>query len=103
MKSGYALGDDGFLVTKKSPDAVLDYPQNWGDWLNPTENITSKVVTVTPAGLTIDSSAIDSTKRFVTPWLSGGTVGVIYTVTTRIVTDQARTDSRSFKVQVLVR
>jgi len=84
----------------KDPDAVLDYRIDWSEWLAAAEVIDTSTVTV-PAGITLDSDSSDDTTA--TAWLSGGTAGETYTVTSRIVTDQGRTDDRSITIRILER
>lgn len=78
----------------KDPDDVLDYvfdftqSHDGGDgWLG-NDTIESYEVIV-PAGLTKDSDSESGGK--VTVWLSGGTAGIDYVVTCRIVTALGRT------------
>ena len=92
----------------KDPQAVLDYKFDWkaltndtgsSDWLATSETISSKTVTAS-SGITVDSSSITDTNTSVTVWLSGGTVGVEYTVTCQIVTSAGRTDERTITIRV---
>lgn len=98
-------------IFTKDPQAVLDYKFDWKaltngfdadateDYLEDLETIASHTVTA-EAGITVDSSSITDSATTVTAWLSGGTVGVHYTVTCQIVTSMARTDERSIIVKV---
>lgn len=88
---------------RKDPDAVLDYVFDWTVWLGGTDAIASYEITVQEidgddAPLTLDSHSDDG--QSVTVWLSGGTVDAYYTVACRIVTDDGRTDERTFTVHV---
>lgn len=76
--------DEGFVLT---------------DWLQAGETIATRTVTV-DAGLTKDSDSITDTNTSVTVWLSGGTVGTVYEVACKIVTNTPRTLEKSvfFKV-----
>jgi len=94
----------------KDPDDVLDYEFNWATkdsylndgsasdtgWLQ-GDTITTSTVTV-ESGLTLDSDSNNTVRAIA--WLSGGTDGVDYTVTNRIVTAAARTADRSILVRV---
>lgn len=84
----------------KDSDAVLDYAFEFEDWLSPSETINSITIIASP-GITVDSSS--NTTDTVTVWLSGGTAGVPYTVTCRIVTNQGRTDDRTMTIRVVNR
>jgi len=82
----------------KDPDAILDYQIDWSDWLASSETISTSTWTVA-SGITEDSDAkTDTTTKI---WLSGGTANTKYKITNRIVTNQSRTDDRSFYVYVL--
>jgi hypothetical protein len=81
----------------KDPDAVLDYGWDWSDWLEGGEIISTYLVTV-PSGITKDSDS--KTDSIVTAWLSGGTLGEIYTVLCHIVTDAGREDDRTIYVAI---
>ena len=81
----------------KSPLAVLDYSVDWSDWLATSETISTSTWSV-PAGLTQDSETETTTRA--TVFLSGGTVGTVYTVTNTITTNQGRTDARSLYITV---
>lgn len=83
----------------KDPNAVLDYINDWSDWLV-TDTIATSTWTV-PTGITKDSSS--NTTTTATVWLSGGTAGVSYTVVNRIVTAAGRTEDRSVVLMVLER
>ncbi len=84
----------------KDPSAVLDYGIDWSDWLESGESIATSTWTVTPSGLTVDSETEDADSTLI--WLSGGTAGVSYDVTNKIVTDNAtpRTDERTIRIHV---
>lgn len=83
---------------RKDPQAVLDYGTNWAAWLTDAETIVASTWEVTPAGLTVDSDTFDPT--LTTIWLSGGEVGVRYSVTNHITTSQGRQDDRTFHIDV---
>lgn len=85
---------------KKDPSDVLDWAFDWSNWLATGETIASHTVTV-QSGLTLDSST--DTADTVTAWISGGTVGVKYTVACLINTDQGRTAERTIYIQVAQR
>lgn len=82
----------------KDPDSVLDYGVDWGvpfnSWLG--DDVIDAVAWAVPTGLTKGAESNSDTVAKVR--LSGGTVGVIYTVTCRITTDRGQTDDRSFRI-----
>lgn len=80
----------------KDPDGVLNYVNNWADWLN-GDSITSS--TWTPdSGITVDSSDFDETTAWVI--LSGGTAGQEYEVVNHIVTAAGLEDDRTITITV---
>lgn len=81
----------------KDPDAVLDYQIDWSSWLATGETISSSDWVV-QTGITENSAS--NTTTTATIWLSGGTAGVTYTVTNRIVTTASRTNDRSLYITV---
>lgn len=82
----------------KDPQAVLDYAIDWSGWLAEGETVSSFPVTV-DTGLTVAQPATHSA-GVVTVWLSGGTAGKTYTVTSHVVTNQGREDDRSIRIRV---
>jgi hypothetical protein len=83
----------------KDPDAILDYRFDWSDWLD-GDTIVTAAATVT-TGATLASQSNTTTAH--TVWISGGTAGTRYTVTSRITTAAGRTDDRSIILHVLHR
>jgi hypothetical protein len=85
----------------KDPDAVLDYSINWEPWLADGDTIATSewIVTGPDSTLEVDSSGKSTTVT--TVWLSGGTLGQVYTVTNRVVTTEGRTDDRSIGFQMV--
>ena len=84
----------------KDPGAKLDYAVDWTAQLQASETISTSTWTV-PTGLTKVSEAISGGKAIV--WLSGGTVGVAYSVTNHIITNQSREDERTIPIVVVDR
>lgn len=83
----------------KDPDATVDYLFDWrAFYLADAETITSASAVVTPTGLTIDSDP--NTANDHTIWVSGGTRGETYLLTSRVVTSDGRTDDHSIHVIV---
>lgn len=80
----------------KDPDAVLDYQIDWSDWLG-ADTIATSTWTV-GTGITKDSDT--NTTTAATVWLSGGTAGMSYSATNRIVTALGRTDERTIQITV---
>lgn len=106
MTTTYRPQPDGIPIIDKSPVALLDYQIDWATlaWLNTGETISSFTTTIdTGLTLTLSSSTPTGVATLVTLWLSGGTIGQVYTCTVQIMTSGGRTDARSFKVNVVKR
>lgn len=93
----FYVDDDGYDAIDKDPDEVLDYQIDWSSNLDSGDTISTSTFTAA-TGLTKDSESNTTTAS--TVWLSGGTFGKSYLVTCRIVTAQARTKERVFRVHV---
>lgn len=95
----------------KDPSAVLPYEFVWGPdprrsdppWLGYAETITTQSISITPSGLTLEESTVTPDGKNVVVWLSGGTVGVVYTVACLITTTLSQTDTRRMSVYVQLR
>lgn len=94
------------VYIEKDPYAALDYTLDWTNWMPTGETISTVTVNVeTISGdsspLTLDSST--NTDYLITAYLSAGTVGNIYNVEYRIVTNLNKQDSRNIRVKVVER
>lgn len=87
----------GKVTFVKDPNASLDYPVDFADWLG-TDAIADHAVTVD--GVTLDSSSVVGT--WVIPWISGGTVGERGSATIRITTNSTppRIDDRTIYFRI---
>lgn len=86
---------------QKDPDAVIDFKQDWSEWVAATGDTIVTSTWIVPTGITKTNES--NTATTATVWLSGGTVGSSYQVTNRIVTAQGRTDDRTLQIVVLNR
>ena len=80
----------------KDPDETLDFPFNWKPELNGDTISTSEFLL--PDGLT--QVSVSNTPTTATIFVSGGTSGLIYRITHRIVTAGGRTRDRTINVLV---
>ena len=71
-----------------------------GNYLVTGETIASYTVTASDAGITIYDTALTDTSSSITLWLSGGVVGVWYSIVTHIVTSAGREDDRTFRILI---
>jgi hypothetical protein len=84
-------------IFEKDPSAVLDFVVDWSEFLPESDSIQSVTATAT-AGITIASSQFSGKKHVI--WLSGGTDGTSYLVTSRVTSTEGRVDERTFEVAV---
>ncbi len=75
----------------KAPTEVLDYQEDWSEWLG-VDTISLSTWTF-PVGITKNSSS--NTTTTATVWVSGGTLDTDYTTTNTIVTAGGRTATRT--------
>jgi len=85
------------FVAEKDPAATLDYQFNWAEWL--AGDTIAASTWAAADGLTVEED--DFTNVLTTVWLSGGTAGLAYAVTNRIVTALGRTDERTLSIVVM--
>lgn len=81
----------------KDPDSVVDFPFNWKPELG-TDTISSSTFLL-PDGMTLVSES--NTTNTATPFVSGGSVGLIYRIVNRIDTVGGRTYDKT--IYVLIR
>lgn len=81
----------------KDGEAELDFVFDWSEWLEDGEVISTYVLTVSD-GITKESDS--KTTDAVTVWLSGGTVGELYSISCKITTSLGRIDERTMKIRV---
>lgn len=103
MTTGYVVTGEGAAAKYtilKDPDAVLDYPFDWTEWL---AEISDTIVTATAAvtgSVLVDSCTVDLAGLIVVPIVSGGTVGEKCVLTVHITTNDGRQDDRSIYLQI---
>ena len=81
----------------KDPDAVLDYPMDWSDWLASGATIAASTWEA-DTGITKvrDTKTADRT----VVWLSGGEAGENYVVTNHVTDSDGREEERSLLIVV---
>lgn len=80
----------------KDPDSTVDFPFNWKAELGADTIFTSEFLL--PDGLTLVSES--NTTNTATPFVSGGSVGLIYRIVNRITTIGGRTYDKTAYVLV---
>lgn len=82
----------------KQPADVLDYTVDLTNWMVSGDTVTSTNASITPSGPSIEVTQGASSQPKI--WVSGGTNGKQYKVTTTIVTNGGRTKEIDFNVLV---
>lgn len=101
VESAVYYDNRGNAWIAKDPDAELDYPFNWGDWLADVGDAMVSVefiaegVTAAPIGIPENGVA--------GVMVSGGEVGQAASVTGRIVTAEGRKDDRTLHFKIVER
>ena len=80
----------------KDPDSNIDYGVNWSSWLQDGEIIVASEWIV-PDGLIGGFESFSDSNAAI--FLTGGTVGITYTLTNRITTNQNRIEDRSMLIE----
>jgi hypothetical protein len=94
------------LTRLHDPSDDLDYSFNWSEWLadvpdgDEADTISTSIWSVSGDDASLAGNDATNDNTSTTIWLSGGTAGVDYTVTNRIVTAGGRTKELSFIVSV---
>lgn len=105
-----SLDDEAPMETRyQDPGDYLDYTRDFGDFLEPGEELDEVIWEISPSGPTIGTGSYAATvsddgKR-ATVWISstGGALGVTYTVTAQVATDNTppRLKETSFKLEIV--
>ena len=82
---------------EKDPQAKLDYHIDWSLFLG-SDTISTSVWTV-PDGITKVSDS--NTSTISTIWVSGGTLGVEYSLVCHITTAAGRQDDRTVRIRII--
>ena len=82
----------------KDPNAVLDYPIDFTDWLLDIGDTYASHIVLSSGSITVDSS--NQVGGVIIVWLSGGVVGDTVSFTVRITTAGGRTDDRTFYLKI---
>ena len=105
--SGYQQDNLGAWIAK-DPTAQLKYSLDWASWLGTSDTIitvthTLQVRANDPQPLVKVGDGISETQKVTYVEIRGGQVGKVYTITTRVTTQDGLTDSRSFRIKVEAR
>jgi high-affinity K+ transport system ATPase subunit B len=85
--------------TKQSVD-VCDYDIETDDWLTDGDFVLTATSTVSPSGLTLQSTTVIEAGKVVKVWVSGGTNGVSYKIDVTMTTDDGRVKQSEFFVKI---
>lgn len=86
-----------FLAPLKDPNSIELHGLDWSDWLGNGDSLASATVTA-DTGLTVDQ--VTNAAGVVSYRLSGGTAGMNYIATCRVVTAFGLVDDRSVQYRV---
>ena len=86
---------------KKDPNAVLDFPISFAEWLADISDTYASHTVTTRGSIVCDSST--QSAGVITPIISGGTAGDTDSFTVRIVTIGGRSDERTFYLKIVER
>ena len=87
--------------TKDPNAALLPFAKDWTAYMQQAgTTIASSSWSAVPAGLTVGASSVDADGFIATVLLSGGSVGVTYTLTNRVVMANGATDDDSMAIDV---
>lgn len=89
-----------FPKYKHDPDSTVDYEVDWSAELTAMGDDTIvSAEWVVPTGITLTDESNTTTTH--TIWLTGGTLGASYTVTSRITTAGGRIEDQSITLSVV--
>ena len=89
------------VTIKKDPNATLDYPFNWSDWLTAISDTIASVTWTLDTSLTLVSSSFTAVTA--TAFISGGTAGTTVSVACKITTAGGRIDERTIWLKIVQR
>ncbi len=81
----------------KDSDEILNFGIDWADYLE-ADTITNSTW-ITPVGISQIASSFTDTQAIIK--ISGGTLGVIYRITNRIITSAGETVDQSIDIEVI--
>ena len=98
------------FLTLKDPDATTSWTVDWSDWLNgDTISVSTWSITAneSPVAMTVTSSSIASdtgespnvSNQWTTVVVTGGTEGMVYTVTNEVTDNNGIIDNNSISVR----
>lgn len=88
------------------PDAILDYPFKWADFLGDTNDtiasatVVASTITDDTTPLTVGTVTVSADGLEVVAWISGGTLGKTYTAVCHVVTTDGREEDQSINLVV---
>jgi|TARA_R110000803_G_scaffold202735_1_gene268003 hypothetical protein len=106
-RSGFFQTNTG-LEIDKDVEAVMIYTFDWSTWLDTGDTIATVVYTAAarindPTPIVVVDSGITDSNSDTYVKLSGGQVNKTYVVTAKVVTGNAVTDRRNFRVKCVAR
>lgn len=99
----YTQETPGKPTIEKDPNAVLDYPFDWTEYLAPLDDAIVSATFILETPLTADDArqVLSPDGRIAVVWVeAGGVAGKTYRVTCRITTAEGRIDDRSIFLKI---
>ena len=100
------------FLTLKDPDTTVSWTVDWSEWLN-GDTISASTWSVTanesPVALTVSASSIAAdtsvspnvSNQWATVTVTGGTEGVVYTLTNEVTDNNSFTENNSISIRVV--
>lgn len=83
----------------QSADEVLDWNQDWTDWVPTGDVITSSDWTIHPYGPTLSGATLDAQNKFTTITVADLEPGISYQLLNIVVTNMGRVGSREIIIR----
>lgn len=82
----------------KDPDAILDYHVDWGVWLTERDSIASSVWLTFSPDVSVVAESLDN--NIASAVVSGGRLGMVYTLTNRVTTQVGLVQDKSIRLAI---
>lgn len=85
----------------KDPDAKLPFTVDWSLWLTNEGDTAATATWIVEPGIVQETNPAPAlVDGKATVWLSGGTAGLVYSVTCRLTTTGGRIDDRTLRITI---
>jgi hypothetical protein len=83
----------------QSPNEILDWHQDWTDWMELNDDISTSEWSIFPAGPTLSADSIDTSGMLTTVFVEDLELGKSYQLRNTITTSQGRTGIREITLR----